>query len=356
MTEVNCPPCFLVGRAPSLPSNTQVLRQLLPVRNKSHQNSDGKTINPKQLNRSRSISGKIRCVFERRDDAIATSSDGKVGVDACAEDAINNALFRQHFRALTQTFLQPFDRYFGIDFNANSTTNASASSGLVGGVNGSVNADLTLVGFGPYSIDCLNLPTFDKKTFLKHLKQVGMPNAFKTVGMKSKFLRLYEKFVDTVHFKKWFADNQASHRADLCRTMESMRLEIKAKELLCSIAPTLYNMVKGKLTGKKSVPKREIDGLAHVLIKIKNEIEKESKAENVRMGLIKKMIEHYVAVKKLLPQRFLPVECSNYSPPIDKASTSLQEPNKKEDIMLNVFKSTKASTYEIHLRHESAGL
>ena len=165
MTEVNCPPCFLVGRAPSLPSNTQVLRQLLPVRNKSHQNSDGKTINPKQLNRSRSISGKIRCVFERRDDAIATSSDGKVGVDACAEDAINNALFRQHFRALTQTFLQPFDRYFGIDFNANNTTNASASSGLVGGVNGSVDADLTLVGFGPYSIDCLNLPTFDKKIF-----------------------------------------------------------------------------------------------------------------------------------------------------------------------------------------------
>ena len=103
--------------------------------------------------------------------------------------------------------------------------------------------------------------------------------------------------MDTVHFKKWFADKQASHRDDLCRTMESMRLEIKAKELLCSIAPTLYNMVKGKLTGKKSVPKREIDGLAHVLIKIKNEIENESKAESLRMRLIKKMIEHYVAVK-----------------------------------------------------------
>ena len=91
-------------------------------------------------------------------------------------------------------------------------------------------------------------------------------------------------------------------------------------------------MVKGKLTGKKSVPKREIDGLAHVLIKIKNEIENESKAESLRMRLIKKMIEHYVAVKKLLPQRFLPAECSNYSPSMDKAPTSLQEPNKKEDI------------------------
>lgn len=166
---------------------------------------------------------------------------------------------------------------------------------------------------------------------MRHLKQSGMPNAFKTVGMKSKFLRLYEKFVDTVHFKKWFADNQASHRADLCRTMEAMRLEIKAKELLCSIAPTLYNMVKGKLTGKKSVPKREIDGLAHVLIKIKYEIEKESKADNVKMGLIKKMIEHYVAVKKLLPQRFLPAECSNYSPPMDKAATSFQEMNRQDD-------------------------
>ena len=28
--------------------------------------------------------------LRRRDDAIATSSDGKVGVDACAKDAINN--------------------------------------------------------------------------------------------------------------------------------------------------------------------------------------------------------------------------------------------------------------------------
>ena len=63
-------------------------------------------------------------------------------------------------------------------------------------------------------------------------------------------------------------------------------------------------MVKGKLTGKKSVPKREIDGLAHVLMKIKNEIEKESKAESLRMRLIKKMIEHYVAVKKLCLKDF----------------------------------------------------
>ena len=55
-------------------------------------------------------------------------------------------------------------------------------------------------------------------------------------------------------FKKLACKQVASHRADLCRTMESMRLEIKAKELLCSIAPTLYNMVKGKLDGQEICP------------------------------------------------------------------------------------------------------
>ena len=325
MTEVNCPPSFLVQRAQSLPSNTEVIKQLLPVRNKRKQydfNSGEAGDNIKQLNRRKGIrSGKIQCVFERRDDTSNSANDGKVGIGACAEDAINNALLRQHFRSLTVTFLQPFERYFGIDFGAqtgnnnnNNNNNNNKSSQLnVDGTDG-----IALVGFGPYSIECLNLPSFEKKSFLKYLKQSGMPNAFKMVGMKSKFLRLYDKFVETTHFKTWFMNNQSRHREELLQTMKNMRMEIKAKELLCSIAPTLYNMVKGKESGKKSVPVREVRGLAHVLVTIKNEIEKEhtllSNGDGGRgqMTLITKMTEHYIAVRKLLPERFVPDECLQY--------------------------------------------
>eukprot|EP00943_MAST-04B_sp_MAST-4B-sp1_P009350 g9350.t1 len=319
MTEVDSPPSFLVQRALSLPSNTEVIKQLLPIRRKLKEEGydvvdKGNYI--KQLNRRKSISGKIQCVFERRDDSTNSTNDGKVGIGACAEDAINNALLRKHFRSLTKTFLQPFERYFGIDFraNASSSNNLDASS-LVDST-----VAVPLVGFGPYSMECLDLPSFDKSSFLKHLKQSGMPNAFKMVGMKGKFLRIYEKFVETVHFKSWFSHNQNRHREELLQTMENMRMEIKAKELLCSIAPTLYNMVKGRLTGKKSVPAREVHGLAHVLVMIKSQIEKEYISDsNVderrrrRLVLIQKMSEHYVAVRKLLPERFVPPECLNFN-------------------------------------------
>ena len=62
MTEVNCPPAF--GRACAIITEQHTSFDSCCVRNKSHENVYGKTINPKQLNRSRSISGKIRCVFE----------------------------------------------------------------------------------------------------------------------------------------------------------------------------------------------------------------------------------------------------------------------------------------------------
>ena len=103
--------------------------------------------------------------------------------------------------------------------------------------------------------------------------------------------------------------------------------EIKAKEPLCSIAPTLYNMVKGKLMARNR-SKREIDGLAHVLIKIKNEIENEPE-ENVRMGLIKKMIEHML-LKKAFTSKIFACRMFKPSPQLTKPRCQLQEP--KEDI------------------------
>ena len=60
--------------------------------------------------------------------------------------------------------------------------------------------------------------------------------------------------------------------------------------------------------GKKSVPKREIDSLVHTLRIIKNEIESEE--DKV---LLHKMWEHYLAVNAILPDRFAPPECIQFS-------------------------------------------
>jgi hypothetical protein len=295
--EANGVPYFLVSRNAILPSNGAVVRQLLPVRSNAeapHQGGahDDGAYSIKRVN-------SIPCVFERRgNDANAsgeTTLDGKVGIQACPEDAINNALLRQHFRNLTEQFLRPFDQLFGIP---------TAQEGNGGPASKSEDR-FVMLGFGPYSR--VKLPAFDQASFMKGIKLNGMPRAFQILGMKSKWIHLYDRFISSAHFMPWLQSRQHAHRAHLIATTRALRADLKAKDLVRSTAPTLYDMVRSRQSGKKAVPKREIDSLSAMLDNIKQAIEKEM--EDISGGdgdeaLLEKMWEHFFAVRAILPDRF----------------------------------------------------
>jgi hypothetical protein len=287
VSESSAKPYFLVSKMPVLVSNSEVLRQLLPV--SSHSIIDHK--DGAVGRESNSVS--IPCVFERWDEK-SNACDGKAGIGASPQDAINNALLRQHFRALTEQFLRPFEQLFGVT--------AKRGSGGASGENSVV------LGFGPYMSESLYLVKFDRQSFMKRIKSNGMPRGFQVFGMKSKWVTIYDRFIDSPSFAPWFRHKQRVNRMQIVDSMKQLRMDTRAKDLVKSLAPTLYDMVRAQNGGKKSVPKREIDSLVHTLRIIKNEIESEE--DKV---LLHKMWEHYLAVNAILPDRFAPPECIQFS-------------------------------------------
>jgi len=149
---------------------------------------------------------------------------------------------------------------------------------------------------------------FDRVAFLKNLKSNGMPKAFQVFGMKSKWVTIYSRFIASPAFETWFRDKQNLTRLQITQSIKKIRMEMRAKDLVKNLAPTLYDMVRANNGGKKSVPKREIDSLVSTLRIIKKGIENE-----LDENLVRKMWEHYLAVSALLPERFAPVECIEFA-------------------------------------------
>ena len=169
--------------------------------------------------------------------------------------AINNAVLRQHFRALTLAFLKPFEQYFQWDAHRGGERALAAArrqragaaargrgepigaapqasrSAVSGALPASSRTAPPAVGFGPYDdLSGVLLPPFDEAAFITALERRGGPTH--RVLRASKWRALYRAFINGPHFMPWFN----ARRWEVARTLfglsRTLRFATSVAELL----------------------------------------------------------------------------------------------------------------------------
>jgi len=178
--------------------------------------------------------------------------------------AINNTILRRHFRELTESFLRPFQVYFGFDSKI-----------------------LIHPEFNPY-LNIVDVPAWDEDLFLEDIRRApkgyfkGLPLRATSVAgsTRASLLKLYSKFFTSPHFYPWFH-----------RKREIAKARIKAAVIVAIQRINLSQLIDGQT----------ISNGAKMYHAIKRWLKQENNAKTKNFDLYAILLNHLKIVTNAIP-------------------------------------------------------
>mmetsp|Transcript_15317 Transcript_15317/g.20208 ORF Transcript_15317/g.20208 Transcript_15317/m.20208 type:complete len:872 (-) Transcript_15317:256-2871(-) len=234
--------------------------------------------------------------------------------------AINDVVLRRHFRQLTESFLQPFEKYFLPSFPQPQNLSSVQASGHPGNhldplagrgvlVNKTTGISFRL---GLYDDPEALLPAFDMVEFIQTMQNTGPPKNFQEVLWQP----LYERFITSPNFRPWYNRRRSLAVEELRAVCRAVCMSTSPEELVSS------------LIGYGDDHIREAD-LVPLLVRMRSRRDQEMTRSPIDEEFLHQINHHMEAVEAALPPILVDAVKEAYVKPklpSDSQSKGLNQP------------------------------